>query len=369
MKLFMWREAVPNFGDELNTWIWPKIIPAILDDDDSSLFVGIGTLLNRRLPPQPKVVFGSGAGYGSKPDLQRGTCSFYCVRGPMTARVLQLPESLAVTDPAILVRRLFDTKRDGVSPSVGFMPHWVTTLDGRWREACDAAEVRYIDPRDAVPNVLQAIACCRLLVTEAMHGAIVADALRVPWIPVRIRPSPVDFKWRDWCKSVALEYRPLQLPGSTTEEELLIRYGWARSRILRSYRKIADSGPEDATRADALPKPVKSSVARTFDNVIQTRALPALASGIAHVTRADRQLERAVTALRNAVRRDGALSADATVSALTDELEMRLDRLRRDVAEGRIHASAGVTAYPGFTQTAHAAPTEETVAWDKANAG
>src|ERR1700752_1935553 len=172
MKLFMWREVVPNFGDELNAWIWPRSLRGILDDDDSTLLVGIGTLLNPRLPPQPKVIFGSGAGYGRKPDLKQGAWSFYCVRGPMTAHALQLPESLAVTDPAILVRRLFDAKRKCASPSVGFMTHWVTALDGRWRDACGAAGIRYIDPRDPVPNVLEAIACCRLLITEAMHGAI-----------------------------------------------------------------------------------------------------------------------------------------------------------------------------------------------------
>jgi succinoglycan biosynthesis protein ExoV len=346
MKLFMWREAVPNFGDELNTWIWPKIIPDLLDDDDSSIFLGIGTLLNRRLPPQPKIVFGSGAGYGSKPDLDRGAWSFYCVRGPLTARALGLPESLAITDPGILVRRLFGARRDSASPSVGFMTHWLTAQDGRWREVCAAAGIRYIDPRDPVPNVLEAIACCRLLITEAMHGAIVADVLRIPWIPVRIRPAPVDFKWRDWCESVALKYHPLQLPGSTVEEDLLIRYGWARSRIVRSYRKIADSTDKDATQTDALPKPVRSRLARTFDDVIQTRALPALA-GIARMTRADRQLERAVMALRNATHREGTLSADATSSSLCDELETRLDRLHRDVVAGRTIAP-GVASYPGF---------------------
>jgi Polysaccharide pyruvyl transferase len=356
MKLFMWHEVVANFGDELNTWIWPRIIPDLLDDDDSSLFVGIGTLLNRRLPPQPKIVFGSGVGYGRKPDLQRGTWSFYCVRGPSTARVLGLPEWLAVTDPGILVRRLFDMKPDGVASSVGFMPHWSSALDGRWREACNAAEVRYIDPRDAVPNVLQAISGCRLLITEAMHGAIAADALRVPWVPVRIRPSPMAFKWQDWCRSIALEYHPLQLPGSTIDEELLIRYGRIRSQVGKSYRKLAESTSEDATRADTLPKPVKSSIARAFDRVMQTRALPALASGITHATGGDRQLERAAAALRNVSRHDGVLSADATVSALTDELEARLDRLRRDVMGGRTLASAGVIYYPGPIQIDRAGP-------------
>ena len=65
MKLVMWRGAEPNFGDELNEWIWPKAIPGILDDDEAHLFVGIGALLNHRLPSDVEIVFGSGAGWRS----------------------------------------------------------------------------------------------------------------------------------------------------------------------------------------------------------------------------------------------------------------------------------------------------------------
>ncbi len=41
-----------------------------------------------------------------------------------------------------------------------------------------------------------------------MHGAIVADALRVPWLSVSSGPQINRFKWRDWCDSLALDYTP-----------------------------------------------------------------------------------------------------------------------------------------------------------------
>ena len=44
-----------------------------------------------------------------------------------------------------------------------------------------------------------------------MHGAIVADALRVPWIPVHTDTNILSFKWQDWCLSTGVEYVPNHL--------------------------------------------------------------------------------------------------------------------------------------------------------------
>lgn len=43
MKLFYY-EPGNNFGDQLNPWLWQKLIPGILDNDETNTFVGIGTL-------------------------------------------------------------------------------------------------------------------------------------------------------------------------------------------------------------------------------------------------------------------------------------------------------------------------------------
>ena len=81
----------------------------------------------------------------------------------------------------------------------------------------------FIDPGGEVDEVLAAIRGCELVVAEAMHGAIIADALRIPWIPVRCYDHILDFKWRDWCESLQLRYEPaildakeLSSPGWTT---------------------------------------------------------------------------------------------------------------------------------------------------------
>jgi succinoglycan biosynthesis protein ExoV len=92
-----------------------------------------------------------------------------------------------------------------------FMPH-VTHANSVWETICREIGCGYIDPRRPVEEVLAAIGETKLLLTEALHGAVVADALRVPWVPVRTGQDVLAFKWEDWCRSLGMTYAPHDLP-------------------------------------------------------------------------------------------------------------------------------------------------------------
>ena len=210
MKLHFYRspQGERNFGDELGPWLWRRLLPDAFDDDDRELFVGIGTLLNSKLPPARRtIVFGAGYGYGERPQID-SSWSVYCVRGPLTAQALNLPASLAITDPGSLAGHIGGRAEPGqATHDFAYMPHWSFACDD-WRHVCEQIGFSYIDPRADVDTVLAQIRGTRVLIAEAMHGAIVADALRVPWVPVWNDPAIYQFKWRDWCASVGLEYSP-----------------------------------------------------------------------------------------------------------------------------------------------------------------
>jgi len=179
MKLTYYRGSVPNFGDELNTYVWPALLPRdFLDDEDHELFVGIGSIIGAHLPPGArKIVMGSGyGGYMGIPDLNDGTWDVRFVRGPLTAERFGLPPDKVICDSAVLLRAI-ELPAPARDVGVAFMPHFESLERGLWKEACMLAGITLIDPTAPVESVLAKLKAAKVLVTEAMHGAIVADAL------------------------------------------------------------------------------------------------------------------------------------------------------------------------------------------------
>ena len=209
MKLTFYRGPVPNFGDELNLFMWPALLPQhFLDDDESELFVGIGSIIGTQMPQHArKVVMGSGyAGYMGEPDLHDGTWDVRFVRGPLTAERFGLEADKVVCDSAILLRAVeLPPARHGID--VAFMPHFESLQRGFWPEACALAGITLIDPTDPVETVIAQLKGASVLITEAMHGAIVADALRTPWIGVRPIVHTHQRKWLDWSQALDIELR------------------------------------------------------------------------------------------------------------------------------------------------------------------
>ena len=115
MRLFYYQTAAPsaNFGDELNPWLWPRLLPAF-DGSSKNVFIGMGTVLNDAIPSwvneaENAIFFSTGVGYGRSFRFIKQPLHWrlYCVRGPLSARKLNQPQSLAITDGAALLKRFF----------------------------------------------------------------------------------------------------------------------------------------------------------------------------------------------------------------------------------------------------------------------
>ncbi len=219
MLLYRWQGAARNFGDELNTLIWPRLLPDFFDDDPRQLFLGIGSVLDARHPAEAvKLVAGAGyGGYRKLPALD-ARWVIHWVRGPRTARAVGVPEELGLGDPAALLCHTGWSASRG--RHIGFMPHFESAARGAWREVAAIAGLRLIDPRDEPAAVIAAIGECRTLLSEALHGVIVADTLRVPWVAMAPLVQVHHAKWDDWADTVGLRIGFQPLPASTLFEHL-----------------------------------------------------------------------------------------------------------------------------------------------------
>lgn len=292
MKLTYFDHEPPNFGDAANAIMWKHLVPdGFFDTDEAELFLGIGSIIGDHLPRTArKIVGGSGyGGYTKIPDVFDGSWDILWVRGPLTARSLGIAPELAISDAAILLREIpLPDAASGID--VGYMPHIDSLQRGDWQEVCNRAGMTLLDPSRPVEELLAKIRGARLVITEAMHGAIISDALRTPWVGVQPFCHRHRNKWLDWAGSLDIRLDIRRIAPSSLMER------WA------DFSGQAAIGGR--TRA-LLANPVVASVNDRFiDRAAQD--LAQLARSATGQLSGDRQIEdatqRALAALQGYVR-------------------------------------------------------------------
>lgn len=314
MQPFHWESEHGNFGDDLNLWLWDFLLPGFRDMHPDVLLVGVGTVLNRDLLPwgRKKLVVGSGFGYGAPPDFSdRSEWDIRAVRGPLTADKLGLDAALGIVDPAVMAADMPDFQAVPKRHDALFVPHWESTVGGIWPTVCEAAGLAYVDPCGEAKAVIRAIAGARLVVAESMHAAILADALRVPWVAVTTSRNVNSFKWQDWAASLGLVYRPRRVPLSSRAEAIT---KGARFWGMDFERRAA--GGDEPERLDRDETPVLTRVEPPRS---------ALRDIVKHALAAP-----AVLALRQARKAQPQLSADAALAERKDRFRAVLAGIRRD---------------------------------------
>lgn len=198
MKLFYYQDDMPNFGDDLNAWLWPKVLPGILDDDRNHLMLGIGSILNHKLPFAEKyTVIGSGWGYGSAPEIN-DNWDVLCVRGKISCDALGLEQDKAIIDPAYLLQDYIKGSVDK-KYEVSLIPHAQSLEIGLWKDICDQMGIHLIDPRTTdIEYFVSEVRASKKILTEAMHGAIISDCFGIPWLGYSAYSYINGIKWNDW---------------------------------------------------------------------------------------------------------------------------------------------------------------------------
>lgn len=308
--MYYHRSPLGNFGDDLNEWLWDDLLPGWRGWSTDRMLVGVGTLLSsdleRRLGEGRRfLVAGSGVGYGDgrAPDVSdRTRWDIRSVRGPASARMLGLPEPLGIIDPAAMIPRVAAFAGIERQGRPVFVPHESTVERHDWAAVCAAAGLDFVSPRGESRAVIRRLAGAPLVIAESMHAAIIADAFRTPWVPVRIGHRFLDSKWHDWADSLGLRLGPIP-PLFASEDRLFA----AARRSLQSRRRKG-SGPAD-------PSPAPKAPGRPPRIVRLQIAVEA---------------PRVAGALRRHLKRPPMLSETAVLEAKRTAYAAMLDTIRRD---------------------------------------
>ena len=331
-------ESGTNFGDDLNRWLWPRLLPEQMNgQDDGVVFLGIGTVIGPGLPDaEHYVVFSCGAGYGPPPpDFGGPKWTLVCIRGPLTARVLGLPKTMVSSDGALLLnslpeyKPLPETEREGVL----FMPHFENLDIGDWPEICRRAGVEFISPLLSSEEVVDRIRRARLVLADAMHAAIVADTLRVPWVPLALSNRINTFKWLDWTMTLDLPYRPLVIPAPTPAESMRDTMRW-----LYGQKHFLDEQTEEAAIRDFMTNrrvtqmrlwPQYARLVRKFAYFGPGRLVrtPPFSSAVPADTA--RRTDVCAAALRAAAKSTAYLSDDSKLASKVSLLQDKLEEVKR----------------------------------------
>lgn len=217
MKLHFWNG--PNFGDQLNAYIFPQLFPDLLSTaDDGLLLCGIGSIIEKSLIPNDKkmIIFGSGMRHPLY-DGDRSGWDIRFLRGPLSASCLSVSNGY-ITDAAYCLPLVKEFKDISFSSKkkyrASLIPYFSYASLLPWQQICNFVGIHYIDPAANPKLVLQDVLNSEHIIAGAMHGAIVADICRVPWVRLRMdqfpteAPLTTEFKWADWMLSLGLNTHP-----------------------------------------------------------------------------------------------------------------------------------------------------------------
>lgn len=238
-RLF-WHVGTPNFGDDINPGLFSLIADRpmrLRTNRDRPHFLGMGSILEKATAHSTVL----GSGFLRTPvDKVSTAARVVAVRGRLSREALGAGDEILLGDPMVLLDQVFrpaPTKRH----ALGVVPH-VSEVAAIRRIA--PAGLRVIDPSDSPWKVIEAIASCERIMSQSLHGLIVADALGVPnlWLAPSGSMAGGEFKFHDYFSTLDAAKTPhvvtASLLGGAPQDLFQTgRYIFDKAHYLEAIRK------------------------------------------------------------------------------------------------------------------------------------
>lgn len=209
-----WQQ-LDNVGDKLTPWFYhactKKNITWIPPQSKKQHYIAVGSIVAHA--NEYSLVWGAGILW--KNQKINPKAKFLAVRGPITRqRIIELggecPEIYG--DPALL-SPLFYIPKPEKKQNFGLIPHCID-----YKQALqlfgNVKNLKIIDIRRPVENVINEIASCNKIISTSLHGLILSDAYQIPckWGILSNKLSGDNIKFRDYWDSIKTpHYRPVDL--------------------------------------------------------------------------------------------------------------------------------------------------------------
>ena len=256
VRLFYYNPLhTKNVGDQLNLSLIRALSgrPVVAAPAYAADYLCIGSLLDMILRKpgspatdrRPLAVWGAGfiAAPGEHPYVRSTTPEsfgrsvvFHAVRGRHTLERIKAMgftgDGVALGDPGLLARLLTNGHAPPKRFALGLVPHYVDAANPVWRTVqATCGDVRILRVSDAPGRFLAEMQECETIISSAMHGLVLADALGIPNRRARVSDRLIggDYKFADYYSVFDVSPEPLSVQDlrSLTASDI--------SRIRSSY--------------------------------------------------------------------------------------------------------------------------------------
>jgi pyruvyltransferase len=206
-------QEYPNAGDQFSfalakRYFSENVIPSTINTLTVPNLILVGSYLIKS--DAYSHICGAGFIATDTPWFQLSTApkSIHCVRGPLTAELLEkqgihCPKIYA--DPGILAPELFPRS---VFPKhkIGVIPHFLD-VNLPWIESCRAKGISIIDASSPLDKYFSDIHGCEIILSSSLHGIIFAHAYGIPalWIELSDNVIGNGFKFYDYYLSLGIQ--------------------------------------------------------------------------------------------------------------------------------------------------------------------
>lgn len=255
-KLFWFQKN--NWGDDLNKYMFEYVTGMkVVNLPINRLFFKvnksyslIGSILSF-YSIDNKIIYGTGL-MNPKDNIIGTPERIICVRGPKTRETLLnkgyiCPEKYG--DPALLLPLFYapSSKRQGrgsVIVNMGTNPNDNDVI----KQLCESMNLNLISltTYNKWGDIIDEIVSSTFVISESLHGLIVAETYGVPnvWVEFKDHPEYWNFKFEDYYESIGKSEEILKLQNSISISDIEKKVcGWNKANI--DYKKLLSYFPFD----------------------------------------------------------------------------------------------------------------------------